>query len=117
MTWTYLENIRRINMHYKILLTLEVLGICRPKYRKNRLCRYNLHFQACVYTQVIVGKRAEGLHFKCLSCCNDTVLCNQLSKCVTSPKSGMSYKVKKTYTDIGMKVCQLMLSFRFIISS
>ena len=48
----------------------------------------------CHYSsEVIFGKRAEGLHLKCLACSNDSVLCNQNLTCggnaiigVTLPK-------------------------------
>ena len=40
---------------------------------------------ACpLHTQVFVGKRSGGPHFKCLSCCNDT-LCNQMTDCDHAP--------------------------------
>ena len=38
--------------------------------------------QACPYSlESVFGKRDEGHHFKCMSCCNDTALCNQNTTC------------------------------------
>ena len=37
--------------------------------------------QACVNNPLLVGKRSEGPHFNCFSCCNETALCNQRSDC------------------------------------
>ena len=37
--------------------------------------------QSCEKSPILVGKRLEGPHFKCFSCCNETALCNQLSDC------------------------------------
>ena len=40
---------------------------------------------ACpLHTPAFVGKRSGGPHFKCLSCCNDT-LCNQMTDCDHAP--------------------------------
>ena len=44
-----------------------------------------ISLQACqFFQQPIIGKRQAGRHLKCLSCCNDTALCNQDSDCEDS---------------------------------
>ena len=48
------------------------------------------YFQACpIFHQPFVGKRQQGVHVKCLSCCNDTALCNQDSGCKFPAAAGM----------------------------
>ena len=46
--------------------------------------------QACPHSlESVFGKRDEGHHFKCMSSCNDTALCNQNTTCAGATNPGL----------------------------